>query len=205
MLELAVTGLVQQILDCPRELADIRGSHHSAAALECVKTAPDFAQRIAVSGIGTPHGKLAIDRLEHFARLLGENLEQLGVEPCFLFSAAGSRALRCRCGRRHWRLLRRRCFHLRLDRPGFLVHRRHYRLHHHLRWGHLFGNRRHFRRYRDRLARRGARCSAGRWHGRYNIGAQVLSHQARQSLGRALQGLPDLRGKLRWVFGDDRQ
>ncbi len=75
----ALDDPVEQILHRPGELADIRGSHQAAAALEGVKGTAHGDQGVAVTGVGVPPDEAVRQYLDDLAGLVDENLEDIVV------------------------------------------------------------------------------------------------------------------------------
>ena len=73
--------LVHRPLDFPRRLAEVHQPDHAAAALQRVEAAADGDQRLAVIGPGAALRHGLVDGLEHLARFLEEDREQVRVHP----------------------------------------------------------------------------------------------------------------------------
>ena len=70
---------VHEVLDRPRELAQLARADHASASLERVERAAHGDERVALEGVLVPDGEEVLDPGELFLRLLDEELHQLGV------------------------------------------------------------------------------------------------------------------------------
>ncbi len=83
-LDTAIEHTIEQILHRPGQFADDQCTHHAATALERMKSAPHFAQRLVIGGIGRPPRQILADGLQYFGRLFDEDFEQLLIDRFFI-------------------------------------------------------------------------------------------------------------------------
>ena len=96
----AADDAVQQVLDRPREFADVAGADHAAAALERVERAPQARQCIAVERVLCPARELLLDAGELLARLLHEQRHEVRIQRGRRRGGRGGGRCRVRGGRR---------------------------------------------------------------------------------------------------------